>query len=133
MATVGLFFITTANFTPWNTSGDTTAPPSAAPRPSACSASSASRSPPSPPPRCATRSATCPRSTLGGTLASAAVYLLSLVAVFGILPATALAQDGNKASYASAANEIFGGALVRQPGRRSRSSSPGSAPSTAGP
>ena len=24
MATVGLFFITTANFTPWNTSGDTT-------------------------------------------------------------------------------------------------------------
>ena len=51
-----------------------------------------------------------PRATLGGTLASAAVYLLSMVAVFGILPATALAEDATRPSYASAADEIFGGA-----------------------
>ena len=59
-----------------------------------------------------------PRSTICGTLASAAVYLLSMVAVFGILPTTALAKDANKASYSP------GGQLDRrwrrvgrQPGR----------------
>ena len=50
-----------------------------------------------------------PKSTIYGTLASAAVYLLSLVAVFGILPAAVLAQDSNQASYSAAANEIAGG------------------------
>jgi APA family basic amino acid/polyamine antiporter len=48
------------------------------------------------------------RSTIFGTLASGVVYLLSLVAVFGILPASALALDGNKASYSAAANAIVG-------------------------
>ena len=32
-----------------------------------------------------------PKSTIYGTLASAVVYMLSLIAVFGILPAAALA------------------------------------------
>ena len=45
-----------------------------------------------------------PKSTIYGTLASAVVYLLSLIAVFGILPAAALAQDSNQASYSAAAN-----------------------------
>ena len=117
MATVGLFFIDAANFTPWNTSGDTTCPRSAARWRSACSATSASRRLPSPPPRCATRSATCPSATIYGTLASAVVYLLSLIAVFGILPASALAQDSNKASYSSAANDDRRWHLVGQPGR----------------
>jgi basic amino acid/polyamine antiporter, APA family len=110
MATVGLFFISTANFTPWNTSGDTTrsALGGAA---AIClfsflgvevAAVAASK----------VRNAAhnVPRATLGGTLASAVVYMLSLVAVFGILPSTALAQDSNKASYAAAADDIFGGA-----------------------
>ena len=60
------------------------------------------------------------------------VYLLSLIAVFGILPAAALAQDSNKASYSAAANSIVGGTWAGQPGRRSPSSSPASARSTAG-
>ena len=50
-----------------------------------------------------------PRSTVYGTLASAVVYLLSMIAVFGILPTAALAQDGNQASYSAAANQIVGG------------------------
>jgi APA family basic amino acid/polyamine antiporter len=50
-----------------------------------------------------------PKSTIYGTLASAVVYLLSLVAVFGILPAAVLASDSNQASYSAAANEIAGG------------------------
>jgi APA family basic amino acid/polyamine antiporter len=110
MATVGLFFISTANFTPWNTSGDTTSSAIGGAAAIclfsflgvevAAVAASKVRNP----------EHNVPRATLGGTLGSAAVYMLSLIAVFGILPATALAQDSNKASYASAANDIFGGA-----------------------
>ena len=59
--------------------------------------------------RSATPSATCPRSTIFGTLASAVVYMLSLIAVFGILPASALASDSNQASYSAAADAISGG------------------------
>jgi APA family basic amino acid/polyamine antiporter len=107
---VGLFFISTANFTPWNTSGDTTSSALGGAAAIclfsflgvevAAVAASKVRNP----------EHNVPRATLGGTLASAAVYMLSLVAVFGILPSTALAEDSNKASYASAANDIFGGA-----------------------
>lgn len=109
MGTVGLFFISAGNFTPWNTSGDTTmsAIGGAA---AIClfsylgvEATAVTAAKVRNPGR------NVPRSTLGGTLLSALVYLLSLVAVFGILPATALAADSNKASYAAAANEIFGG------------------------
>ena len=110
MATVGLFFISTANFTPWNASGDTTGSALGGAAAIclfsflgvevAAVAAAKVRDP----------ERNVPRSTLGGTLASAVVYLLSMVAVFGILPSTALAQDSNKASYASATNEIFGGA-----------------------
>ena len=56
-----------------------------------------------------------PKSTIYGTLASAAVYLLSMIAVFGILPAAALAEDANKASYSAAANAIVRWHLGRQP------------------
>jgi APA family basic amino acid/polyamine antiporter len=48
------------------------------------------------------------RSTIYGTLASGVVYMLSLVAVFGILPAGVLALDENKASYSAAADAIVG-------------------------
>jgi hypothetical protein len=48
------------------------------------------------------------RSTFYGSLASGVVYLLSLVAVFGILPASALALDKNQASYSAAADAIVG-------------------------
>src|SRR4029453_17241658 len=44
-----------------------------------------------------------------GTLASASVYLLSMVAIFGTVPTTELALDENKASYSVAANAMAGG------------------------
>lgn len=110
MATFGLLFISTANYTPWNTSGDTTMSAIGGAAAIclfsylgvevAAVAAAKVREP----------RRNVPRATVGGTLLSAVVYMLSLIAVFGILPATALASDDNKASYASAANEIFGGA-----------------------
>ena len=50
-----------------------------------------------------------PRATIRGTLATAVVYVLALVAVFGILPASQLA-DAN-APFSSAVDAIFGGTL----------------------
>ena len=50
-----------------------------------------------------------PRATVYGMLASAVVDMLSLIAVFGIIPVGALAFDENKASYSVATNLIFGG------------------------
>jgi APA family basic amino acid/polyamine antiporter len=50
-----------------------------------------------------------PRATILGTLAAAVVYLLSLVAVFGILPTSKLADT--TAPFSSAVNEMFGGTV----------------------
>ena len=109
MATVGLLFIRGGNFTPWNTSGDTSLSAIGGAMAiclfsylgveTAAVAAGKVRNP----------ARNVGKSTIYGTLASAAVYLLSLVAVFGILPAAVLAQDSNQASYAAAANQIAGG------------------------
>ena len=109
MATVGLFFVKAGNFTPWNTSGDTNLSAIGGAMAiclfsylgveTAAVAAGKVRN----------ASTNVPRATIFGTLGSAAVYMLSLVAVFGILPASALAQDSNQASYSAAANEIAGG------------------------
>ena len=109
MATVGLLFIRAGNFTPWNTSGDTSLSAIGGAMAiclfsylgveTAAVAAGKVRNP----------ARNVGKSTIYGTLASAAVYLLSLVAVFGILPAAVLAQDSNQASYAAAANQIAGG------------------------
>jgi APA family basic amino acid/polyamine antiporter len=109
MATLGLFFIKAGNFTPWNTSGDTNLSAIGGAMAiclfsylgveTAAVAAGKVRDP----------ERNVAKSTIYGTLASAAVYLLSLVAVFGILPAAVLSQDSNQASYAAAANEIAGG------------------------
>jgi len=109
MATVGLFFIEAGNFTPWNTSGDTNLSAIGGAMAiclfsylgveTAAVAAGKVRNP----------ERNVPKSTIYGTLGSAVVYLLSLVAVFGILPATALAQDSNQASYSAAADSIAGG------------------------
>src|SRR5262249_51579318 len=48
-----------------------------------------------------------PRSTVLGTLACAVVYILSLVAVFGIVPSDKL-QESN-APFSTAVNSMFGG------------------------
>jgi len=109
LATVGLFFISSANFTPWNTSGDTNMSAIGGAMAiclfaylgveTAAVAAANVRDP----------KRNVPRATVFGTLGSAVVYMLSLVAVFGILPTTALALDDNKASYAVATDTIFGG------------------------
>lgn len=48
-----------------------------------------------------------PKSTIYGTLATAAVYLLSLIAVFGAVPTSALRE--NPAPYSTAADAMVGG------------------------
>jgi APA family basic amino acid/polyamine antiporter len=107
MATVGLFYIKGANFTPWNVSGE-----------SAISAigggmaialfsylgvevASVAAGKVRDPDR------NIPRSTILGTLATAVVYMLSLIAVFGILPTGKLA--GSTAPFSDAVNQMFGG------------------------
>ncbi len=107
MSTVGLFFISTGNFTPWNVSGE---------RPmeaiggamalclfsylgveTAAVAAAKVRDP----------ERNVPRSTIFGTLATAVVYLLSLTAIFGIVPDSQLATS--TAPYSTAVDSIFGG------------------------
>jgi APA family basic amino acid/polyamine antiporter len=112
MATVGLFFIHAGNFTPWNTSGDSSLSAIGGAMAiclfsylgveTAAVAAAKVRDP----------ERNVPKSTIYGTLGSAVVYMLSLVAVFGILPATALAQDSNQASYSAAADSIAGGSWL---------------------
>jgi APA family basic amino acid/polyamine antiporter len=109
MSTFGLFFVSSGNFTPWNVSGDSNISAIGGAMAiclfsylgveTASVAAAKVRRP----------GRNVPRSTIYGTLASAVVYLLSLVAVFGILPASALALDSNKASYSAAVNSIVGG------------------------
>jgi APA family basic amino acid/polyamine antiporter len=107
MATVGLFFIQSANFSPWNVSGE-----------SAVSAigggmaialfsylgvevAAVAAGKVKDPDR------NIPRATILGTLATAVVYMLSLVAVFGILPSSQLANA--TAPFSDAMNTMFGG------------------------
>jgi basic amino acid/polyamine antiporter, APA family len=107
MATVGLFFMSSANFTPWNVSGE-----------SAVSAigggmaialfsylgvevAAVAAGKVHDPDR------NIPRSTILGTLATAVVYMLSLTAVFGILPTGKLANS--TAPFSDAVNQMFGG------------------------
>ena len=107
MSTVGLFFVQSANFRPFNLSGQ-----------SAVSAigggmaialfsylgvevASVAAAKVRDPER------NIPRATVLGTLATAAVYLLSLTAVFGIVPSARLAES--TAPYTDAVNAIVGG------------------------
>jgi APA family basic amino acid/polyamine antiporter len=107
MSTVGLFFISSGNFTPWNISGETNV--SAIGGAMAlclfsylgveCAAVAAAkvREP----------EKNVPKATIYGTLGTAVVYLLSLTAVFGIVSSATLSES--TAPFATAVNEIFGG------------------------
>jgi APA family basic amino acid/polyamine antiporter len=107
MATVGLFFISSANYSPWNVSGESTIAAigggmaialfSYLGVETAAVAAGKVRDP----------DRNIPRSTILGTLATAVVYMLSLTAVFGILPTSKLAES--TAPFSDAANVIFGG------------------------
>jgi APA family basic amino acid/polyamine antiporter len=107
MSTVGLFYIKSGNFTPFNASGESAlgaigggmaiALFSYLGVETASVAAVKVRDP----------SRNVPRATILGTLATAVVYVLALVAVFGILPASTLADAS--APFSSAVNAMFGG------------------------
>ena len=107
MAIVGLFFIKSANFTPWNVSGESTVGAIGAGMAIALFsyigvevasvAAGKVRDP----------DKNVPKSTVFGTLATAVVYMLSLVAVFGIVPSSQLAKSN--APFSTAINTMFGG------------------------
>jgi len=107
MAIVGLFFIKSANFTPWNVSGEDTVSAIGAGMAIALFsyigvevasvAAGKVRDP----------DTNVPKSTVFGTIATAVVYMLSLVAVFGIVPSSQLAKSN--APFSTAINAMFGG------------------------
>jgi basic amino acid/polyamine antiporter, APA family len=107
MATVGLFYIDRANYTPWNVSGESALAAigggmaialfSYLGVETAAVAAAKVKDP----------DRNIPRSTIFGTLATAVVYMLSLTAVFGIMSNTQLA--GSTAPFSDAVNVMFGG------------------------
>jgi APA family basic amino acid/polyamine antiporter len=107
VSVVGLFYINTANYTPWNVSGDGAVGAIGAGMAIALFsylgvevasvAAGKVRDP----------DKNVPKSTVLGTLACAVVYLLSLTAVFGIVPNGEL-QKSN-APFSTAVNMMFGG------------------------
>src|SRR5689334_17029246 len=104
---VGLFFIKSANFTPWNVSGENAinaigggmaiALFSYLGVETAAVAAAKVRNP----------DRNIPRATILGTIATAVVYLLSLTVVFGIVPSSKLADA--TAPFSDAVNAMFGG------------------------
>jgi basic amino acid/polyamine antiporter, APA family len=104
---VGLFYVKGANFSPWNAGGGSAigaigggmsiALFSYLGVETAAVAADRVRDP----------DRNIPRATIVGTLATAAVYLLSLVAVFGVLPAGRLAESS--APFSAAVDAMFGG------------------------
>src|SRR5215475_11335774 len=107
MAVVGLFYIKSTNFTPWNVSGENTIGAIGAGMAIALfsylgvEVASVAAGKVRDPDR------NVPKSTVLGTLACAVVYLLSLTAVFGIVPNGELQKS--TAPFSDAVNTMFGG------------------------
>jgi APA family basic amino acid/polyamine antiporter len=107
MATVGLFFINTAHFTPFNLSGESTVAAIGGAMAIALfsylgvEVASVAAAKVKDPDR------NVPRATVLGTLATSVVYMLSLIAVFGILPSSTLSES--TAPFSAAVNAMFGG------------------------
>jgi basic amino acid/polyamine antiporter, APA family len=107
ISVVGLFYIKSANFTPWNVSkesainaiggGMAIALFSYLGVETASVAAAKVRNP----------DRNIPRATILGTIACAVVYLLSLTVIFGMIPSSQLANAN--APFSDAANVIFGG------------------------
>jgi APA family basic amino acid/polyamine antiporter len=107
MSIVGLFYINSTNFTPWNVSGEGAIAAIGAGMAIALFsyigvevASVAAG-------RVRDPDKNVPKSTVFGTLATAVVYMLSLTAVFGIVPSSQLGTSN--APFSTAANVMFGG------------------------
>ena len=104
---VGLFYVQRANFTPWNVSGENAVSAigggmaialfSYLGVETAAVAAGKVRDP----------DRNIPRSTILGTLVTAVVYMVSLTAVFGILPSSELSTA--TAPFSDAMNSMFGG------------------------
>jgi basic amino acid/polyamine antiporter, APA family len=107
VSVVGLFYIKSANFTPWNVSGQGAISAIGAGMAIALfsylgvEVASVAAGKVRDPDR------NVPRSTVLGTLACAVVYLLSLIAVFGIVPNGQLQKS--TAPFSDAVNAMFGG------------------------
>jgi basic amino acid/polyamine antiporter, APA family len=107
IAIVGLFYISSANFTPWNVSKESTIGAIGGGMAIAlfsylgveCAAVAAAkvRNP----------DRNVPRATVLGTIATAVVYMLSLVVAFGVVPTSKLANA--TAPFSDVANAMFGG------------------------
>ena len=107
VSVVGLFYIDSGNYAPWNVSGESAIDAigggmaialfSYLGIETASVAAAKVRDP----------DRNVPRATMLGTLASAVVCMLSLIAVFGILPAGELADAS--APYSAVVNSMFGG------------------------
>src|SRR6516164_2716814 len=107
MSIVGLFYIKSANFTPWNVSGESAISAIGSGMAIALFsyigvevasvAAGKVRDP----------DKNVPKSTVFGTLATAVVYMLSLTAVFGIVPSSEL--EKSNAPFSTAINTMFGG------------------------
>jgi APA family basic amino acid/polyamine antiporter len=110
IAIVGLFYISSANFTPWNVSKESTigaigggmaiALFSYLGVETAAVAAAKVRDP----------DRNVPRATILGTIATAVVYMLSLTVAFGVLPTSKLANA--TAPFSDVANAMFGGTWV---------------------
>jgi len=107
MSIVGLFYIKSANFTPWNVSGQNAIGAIGSGMAIALfsyigvEVASVAAGKVRDPDR------NVPKSTVFGTLATAVVYMLSLTAVFGIVPSSQLAESN--APFSTAINTMFGG------------------------
>jgi APA family basic amino acid/polyamine antiporter len=107
VAIVGLFYIKSANYTPWNASSESAINAIGGGMAIAlfsylgveCAAVAAAKV------RDPDRNV--PRATVLGTIATAVVYMLSLTAVFGILPSSKLSSA--TAPFSDAVNTMFGG------------------------
>jgi len=107
VSVVGLFYIKNANFHPWNVSGESAVNAigggmaialfSYLGVETAAVAAAKVRDP----------DRNVPRATVLGTIATAVVYMLSLTAVFGIVPTKTLANA--TAPFSDAVNTMFGG------------------------
>ncbi len=107
MATIGLAFINMDNFTPFNQSGGSAFGAITAVAALTLWAFLGLESATIPAEDVENPERNIPRATIWGTIGTAAIYILSTIAVLGIIPASTLA--GSTAPFADAAEVAFGG------------------------
>ena len=106
---VGLFYIDSANFTPWNVSGGSAISAIGGGMSIALFSYLGVEAAAVVAARVREPDRNVPRATILGTLATAVVYVLSLIAVFGILPTETLAETS--APFSTAVDAMFGGTV----------------------